>query len=114
MEVKEAITMESNVSSALKIQSLKEFAAERGFIQVIPKVRENVNGYLYLTFVDAENSATNVYFSINAAEEREAGEPLTGNILKTISVVETTNADGETRHKLTTGGGERIDLASIL
>lgn len=92
--------------------SVKDFAASRGFVQAAPVVRTNVNKYPYVTFIDSNNKAENIYFSINAAKGVTAGSPVDKQLLSTHMIGLTTNAAGEQRVKLISNS-ERIELADL-
>lgn len=95
--------------------TLKEYVTMKGFTQIAKAVRENTNGYPFITFISADNKAENVYFSINAAETVAAGEIVTAEMLQSLQVVETQNAQGEQRTKLSLKGeSARFDLADLL
>jgi len=94
--------------------SLRDFVAQQGFVQLATKqVRYNTNEYPFLTFIDGSNKATNVYFSKNESEKIKDMSVLTGEYLRNLNVVNTTNAEGEKRFKLTTGNSERYNLEEL-
>ena len=95
--------------------SIREFAAERNLVEVAKKTRVNNNGYGYITFIDIENVAMNVYFSKALDSEVAEGTPVNKDFLsdKVIAIVE--NSDGELRYKLSSKGTSgRVELAEIL
>lgn len=109
--------MEQNNQNSTEIEalSLLDFIDQQGFVQLATnKVRKNVNEYPFLTFIDANNEATNVYFSKNESEKIKDEQELDVEYLKKLNVVLTENAEGEKRFKLTTGNSERIDLLDLL
>ena len=79
-----------------------------------PTVRCNTNGYPFITFIDGDNSAENVYFSKGAAEGVEEGTPITRELLADLQVSEYINEDGEPRVKLSRKGGNRLEIAALL
>ena len=83
-----------------------EFGKQNGF-NMVSKVRANVNGYLYATFLSSQSpdSPENVYFGKRFAQE---GGYKVGDILKMAELFVTTieNAAGETRWKLTDKEGD--------
>ena len=94
--------------------SLKEFVEQQGFTQLATnKVRRNMNEYPFLTFIDGNNEATNVYFSKNESVNIADKTELNSEYLRKLQVVTTTNAENEKRFKLTTGNSERINLSEI-
>lgn len=93
----------------METKKISEFCKERGFVQAGKSIRANVNGYLFITFITAENEAENVYFSKAGSEKYEDGTPVTMDLLKSLQVAEVENASGEKRIKLITNS-ERLDL----
>lgn len=94
-------------------QSIKQFCNSRGFTQLTPSIRVNVNGYAFITFIDAKNAAENVYFSKASAKSVSAGQVLTKELLSQWQVAIATNAEGELRTKIISNS-ERIDINSLL
>lgn len=105
-------TVQTPLQTPLKVVTVGAFAKAKGFTQISPKVRINQNGYPYITFIDTANKAENVYFSKNAAKDRHEGEVISKEMLKAVSVAETTNAKGELRIKLVSS--DRLELESLL
>ncbi len=101
------------MANSLQTVSIKQFVADKGFTQIVPKVRTNSNGYPFLTFINAKNEAENVYFSKASAEGVSKDMPITKAILANYQIAETTNADGEKRTKLV-GSGMRVELSDLL
>ncbi len=95
----------------MRVQTIPEFAKEHGFIQVVDEIRLNTNGYPYVTFINKDNEAENVYLSKAAGEKVHEGEQVTP-LLKQWQVGHTENADGEPRVKLISNS-DRVDLSSI-
>jgi len=58
------------------VETIKGFAKSKGFVQISPAIRTNVNGYPFITFINAKNEAENVYFSKNSAKAVGAGQPV--------------------------------------
>lgn len=103
----------TETKSNLKVLTLKEFAAKKAFVQIVPVVRVNTSGYPYVTFVDAKNVAENIYFSKAASKAVAAGTPVDKAMLTVYQIGITTNAAGEERIKLITNS-ERVDISSLL
>lgn len=97
----------------MKVVTIAEFAQERGFVSVAQEVRENANGYPYVTFIDADNVAENVYFSKDAATHVTAGQAIDASFLKQHQIAFTENAAGEERVKII-GNSGRLDLGALL
>ena len=81
--------------------SVNDFMNTKGDDLVSP-IRSNVNGYLFVTFIDSEkpDDAENIYLSVKSAERAKAGD----NIDRNWSVVEYTTDQGVQRVKLTDSG----------
>ncbi len=105
--------METTTKPALITMSIKDFAASKGFNQIVPVVRVNKTGYPYITFIDDDNKAENIYFSKNAALAVTAGTPVTKEMLSVYQVGFTTNEAGEERVKLITNS-DRVELSDLL
>ncbi len=81
--------------------SVKTFCKDKGFVSVAKAVRTNkVNGYPFVTFIDSNNQAENIYFSKKASQDVTEGEIVDMSFLKKFEIFETTNAQGEIRMKL--------------
>jgi Na+-transporting NADH:ubiquinone oxidoreductase subunit NqrA len=96
----------------MEVQSIKEFAAAKGFTTVASHVRVNTNGYPYVTFINEKNEAENVYFSKKGAESVSEGTTVTAELLKQFQIGTTTNAAGEERVKLISNS-ERVSLMEM-
>lgn len=96
-------------------QSLAEFVKSNNFSDIHKAVRENANGYPYLTFITKDNKAENIYFSKSKSSEVSAGLIVTGSLMRGLQIATVTNATGETRTKLV-GFGEsnRLSLDDLL
>lgn len=94
----------------MKVISIKEFCQANNIVSLAKCVRENINGYAFITFIAADNKAENVYFSKNS--QAVAGEVITKDLLAQYQVAEVTNAEGEIRMKLISNS-ERIDIADL-
>lgn len=92
--------------------SIALFSKQNGFVSVHETVRENSNGYPYLTFlsnkinpVTGKVFAENVYFSKNASADVVEGTQITPSLLKSLQICITENANGESRTKISKTGG---------
>ena len=103
----------TEIKQALKVLTLREFCALKGFVQLAPVVRVNDNGYPFITFIDAANKAENVYFSKSASAGVAAGTPVDKAMLSVYQIGVTINAAGEERMKLITNS-DRVDIMSLL
>lgn len=97
----------------MKTLTVKEFAKEQKFTNFINQVRFNSNNYPYLTFLTADNKAENIYFSKSTAANLAVGEVLTPKAFGELRAVESTNAEGDIRWKLT-NSSNRVDIDSFL
>lgn len=93
------------------VESIPQFAAKKNFKQLAKTVRKNTNGFLFVTFIDAENKAENVYFSKTASENVKEDMPV-AEAIKGMQIGYTTNEAGEERIKLISNS-ERVDIASL-
>ena len=93
-----------STSSTLATISVQEFMEQRGFTSVVKTVRTNSNAYPYLTFINANNEAENIYFSKNASVLVTPGESIEKGFFNPFRVAITTNALGESRTKLVSQG----------
>ena len=99
----------------MNIQSLASFCQSKGFIETANVIRENGNNYPFVTFMNADNKAENVYFSKNASSLVTAGQMITPEFLKSLQVATTVNAKGEERVKLCfKGESRRINIQEFL
>lgn len=105
--------METNAKKPLLTESIKDFVTKRLFNSIVPVVRENENKYPYITFIDKDNKAENVYFSKSASKHVAAGQPVTKEMLAAHQVGYTTNEAGEERIKLISNS-ERVAIESLL
>ena len=97
----------------LETQSVLAFMRANGFTQYNQNIGVNVNDYPFVTFINANNEAENVYFSKNAAEQVSADELVDGKFLAKFVIVDTINAEGEARTKLSLRGGNRGSINDL-
>jgi len=105
--------MNLEVKPVLKTLTVKELCASKNFTSLAPVVRTNENGYPYITFIDKDNKAENIYFSKAAAQGVGAGQPVTKEMLSVYQIGITINAAGEERIKLISNS-DRVDISSLL
>ena len=85
--------------------------SEFGFISICNDVRENQNCYPFLTFMDAANTATNIYFSIGAAANVTKGQAVDKELISKHEITIYNLPDtGEERIKLSRIGGEGMRI----
>ena len=97
----------------LKITPIKDFVASKGFATIVPVIRENANGYPFITFIDAKNVAENIYFSKTSSAFLAAGQLIDKGFINQYQIGTTVNANGETRTKLVSNSN-RVSLADLL
>lgn len=100
----------------LVVVSVKDFMKSNGFTQVHNEVRQNSNGYPFITFINGKNEAENIYFSKKAAELPSAklGSPIAKGYFEDFGVAETKNDAGEVRIKLVRkGDSSRLDMDDL-
>tara|TARA_R110000772_G_scaffold125124_4_gene231811 strand:+ start:372 stop:713 length:342 start_codon:yes stop_codon:yes gene_type:complete len=101
-------------STEIKTMSVKDYFTQTGVVQVNPTVATNVNGYPFITVIDAANKAENIYFSKRAAASYPKNTPIVKGFFDELQFVEATNEAGEVRIKLSLKGGNRLDAMSLL
>ncbi len=97
----------------LKTMSIREFAIGKAITQVSPVVRENVNGYPYITFINKDNVAENIYFSKAGAKAVSSGSVVDKALLQGFQIGLVKNEAGEDRVKLISNS-DRIELMDLL
>ena len=95
------------------IQTIKEFVAAHSFTQIVPKVNTNVNKYPFLTFINKDNKAENIYFSKASSAKLKDGDMVTKELLSQHQIAVVKNAAGDERIKLVSNS-ERLELADLL
>jgi hypothetical protein len=97
----------------MKVISVREYCKATKVASVATTVRENSNGYPFVTFINGDNEATNVYFSKEGAKHYTLGESIGKGFFDKLQVAYVTNEEGEERIKLITNS-ERISIDDIL
>ena len=103
--------MAESAQAPLVTKPVKEFMKDSQFTSVNRTVRENSNGYPYITFLKANNEAENIYFSKNSAIGMTAGLEIGKGFFEPFAIGITTNAAGEQRTKLVSVA--RLDVADL-
>ena len=90
------------VTNDLKVITVKQFCAENNFVQVNNEVKTNVNGYPFVTFINKDNKAENIYFSKEESLNHKDGDPISvsDGFFDELQIAYTKNAEGEERIKL--------------
>lgn len=97
----------------MKVISVKEFCNQLNVASVASAVRENSNGYPFVTFIDSDNKAENVYFSKEGSKQYAAGSVIGKGFFDKLQIAYVTNEEGEERIKLITNS-ERVSIDDIL
>jgi hypothetical protein len=89
----------------MKTMSIKDFATENNIAEYVLTVRENANGYCYVTFITKSNEGMNVYLSRKLGELISAGDSTVDMFREhKCAIFEVTNDDGEVRIKIGSQG----------
>jgi hypothetical protein len=101
-------------TQVMKSASLKS-AFIAGVVNNVSAVRENTeNGYKFVTVLDKRGGASNIYFGKKSAEVVEEGDVLTKDQMLGAEFVLATNAEGESRIKLSlSDASDYTNLANI-
>lgn len=102
--------------SPMTIASVQDWMQDNGFVSISGGVRENENGYPFLTFMNDDNEAENVYFSVKAAdhENAELGTELFKGFFDPFVISEYIREDGVAMTKIAlTGGGNRTGIEDL-
>lgn len=92
---------------------VQDWMKSKGFVSVHKSVRTNENGYPYVTFINADNKAENIYFSKSASENYSTGTPIQKGFFDKLNIADTTNAAGEIRTKLVSTEGLRVTMEDL-
>lgn len=103
-----------NFAKYMNTISVNQFVAVNAIVEVSKKVRANSNGYLYVTFIDSDNKAINVYLSKSLCEEHSEDEAIVKGFFKEMLIAEVQNSEGEQRIKLVHKESQRLDISDIL
>lgn len=96
----------------MQVATIKEFVAQKGYTQVVPKVRSNVNGYPFITLINSKNEAENIYFSKAASADLTVDQDVTKDMFKSYQIAFVKNEAGEERIKIISNS-ERVDISSL-
>ena len=80
--------------------------------EIVPKIRVNANGYPYVTFINSDNVATNIYFTVNASDTVSEGQDLR-EIASDLQIVFVKNELGEDRIKLSRKSTSRLTVDNL-
>ena len=94
--------------------SIKDWVSDNNIIHVNKEIGWNENGYPFVTFINDQNVAENVYFSKKQAEKLNKGDVLVKGFFNDKMMTLTTNAEGEKRLKISSKSENRLDIGDIL
>lgn len=96
--------------------SLREFVANYAITEIIPEIRENSNGYSFITFVNDRNDAENVYFGSSIAKDYSAGTPVTRAMLDRLQIYQYAREDGKQGLRLVrkAGNESKVSIDTLL
>ena len=104
----------TETTTPVVVESIQDFCGNNGFTQISGGVRMNTNNYPFLTFVNGENKAENIYFSKGAAALVTGDTVIDKEFVKDFAIGHTTNANGESRVKIVRASGDnRINLQDL-
>ena len=106
----------TDITNPLVVVSVKDFMRANAFTQVHNEVRQNSNGYPFITFINGKNEAENIYFSKKASElpQTKLGTPIVKGYFDAFGVAETTNEAGEKRVKIVSAGSSsRLEMDDL-
>jgi hypothetical protein len=101
-------------TAILNTWTMQEFFTAFAITQVNPKVAVNKNGYPFITLIDKDNKAENIYFSKTLAPSHPNGMEIVKGFFDSIQIVNLQYETGETRLKLSSKGGNRLDAMGLL
>lgn len=97
-----------------KFSSIREFMVRNSFVSVHNAVRVNTNDYAFVTFIDKDNKAENIYFSKTASLLVAKDTPVDRDLFSQLVISEYINENGEPRVKLATqGDSSRISVEDL-
>ena len=97
----------------LNMYSVKDFCNSNNLIEVAKKIRANSNGFLFITFINNNNEAFNIYLSKRLCEDYSEGDSIVKGFFNDKIIIETLNEEGETRLKLSYKDSQRHNLSEL-
>jgi hypothetical protein len=98
-----------------KFQPLAEFVRENSITEIVKNINVNKNGYSFVTFIDKDNKAMNVYFGSSIASNYKLNQPVTKELLAELQIYAYITEDGEPRLRLVNKGADnRVAIADLL
>ena len=111
----QTVISKSDISNPTTTQSVKDFVRNNQIASISNNVRVNVNGYPYVTFINKNNEAENIYFSKNAGETVKEGQSIVKGFFNNLCIKTVYNESGEERLKLSLiGESTRTNIDDIL
>lgn len=104
--------LENAVNTRPTTMSVVEFCKSNDLTEIVPKIRVNSNGYPYVTFINSDNVATNIYFTVNASDTVSEGQDLR-EIASDLQIVFVKNELGEDRIKLSRKSTSRLTVDNL-
>lgn len=104
--------LENAVNNRPTTMSVVEFCKSNDLTEIVPKIRINSNGYPYVTFINSDNVATNIYFTVNASDTVSEGQDLR-EIASDLQIVFVKNELGEDRIKLSRKSTSRLTVDNL-
>lgn len=103
----------TEISNELRTSTVRDFMISNK-LAVHNEVRANANGYTYLTFINSDNVAENVYFAKTIADQYPVGTAIAKGFFEGLQIGFTTNASGEERTKIIPiGSGSRLSMDDL-
>ena len=99
--------------TTLKTSTVAELFSNKSIVSIVPTIRENANKYPYVTVINKDNVAENIYFSKEASKLLAQGEPINKGFFGRYQVGYTTNQAGEERVKFISNSA-RVSVEDIL
>lgn len=109
----DATVSKTDIKNALVTESVQDFMQKNG-LSVHNAVRTNANGYPYLTFINKENVAENVYFAKTISADYKKDQAVVKGFFTGLQIGYTTNEAGEERTKIIPiGNGTRLETSDL-
>lgn len=94
-------------------QSVKSFFQERGFVEVNKHVNQSELGRPFITCIDGNNKAENIWFSTKASAFVQKGDVINRELMDKLNIWHGKNADGENRTKFCLKGENRTSVEDL-
>lgn len=104
----------NTTSTPIKTIPLIDWMKSTNNIQFNDTVGINLHGFPFVTFINGDNKAENVYFSKRTSAKIAKGQPVNAQFLSQFAIADTKNADGEIRTKLVSNTGNRGSIIDLI